>query len=263
MYRLLSPVIFDSFSEFFVPDSGSGSGGGNNVDDDDDDDDEPPAAPTTGNTVSDQIIRDYFDRTRGWMRKQRKVIARYRTRASEAERLLAAEREAITKKAVIEPADKTAYDAYKALGTPDEVKQKIADGEKAASDAANMKRDSVLREAAEAAGFNLPVLRDRVGTLEVSVREIENDGTKVPAAFVKAEDGKESPLIEYAEKNWSVYLPALVASDGTQDNGGVTRQQSTQQFPSQSSSRGASRNNTQAVSGYMGSVYKGPPKRGT
>lgn len=262
MRGFLSPVVFDRFSEFFVPDSGSGSGGGSNNDDDDDELEDPPAPTPTGNAVSDQVIRDYFDRNRAWIRRQRRVVAGYRTTARTAEANLATEREAIAKKAVIEPSELTAYEAYKTLGTPDEIKTKIANGETAASEAANLKRDTVIRDAASATGYNLPVLRDRVGTLSVQVREIETDGQKTPTAFITDSAGKEHNLSEYAEKEWSVYLPALVASDGSESNDRIPATQSTQRIPNQGGSRNSVRNGTQAASSYMGSIYKGPPKRG-
>jgi len=265
MYRLLSPVIFDRFSEFFVPDSrpGGGNNGNNNSDDDDDGLEDPPEAVTTGNAIADQVMRDYLSRNTRWIRRQRSVVAGYRTAARNAESTLSAEREAASKKATIEPSELTTYEAYKALGTPDELKTKIANGETAASEAANLKRDTVLRDAAGAVGYNLPVLRDRVGTLSVQMREIEVDGQKTPTAFITDSAGKEFPLSEYAEKEWSVYLPALVSDGGNGNGERIVPTQSTQQFPSQGGSRNTVRNGTQTASAYMGSVYKGPPKRGT
>lgn len=265
MFRFLSPVIFDRFSEFFIPDPGSGSGGGNGNHDDDDEDEleDPPTPITTGNAVSDQVIRDYFDRNQAWIKRQRRIVGGYRRATRTAETTLATERENVAKKAVIEPSDLTAYEAYKAFGTVDQVKAKITEGETAASRVANLERDTVLRDAANAEGYNLPVLRDRVGTQVVQVREVETDGQKTLKAFITAADGKEYPLSEFAEKEWSVYLPALHAPDGNGNSERVPAQQSQQQFPGQNGNRGNGRNNSQAVSAYMGSVYKGPPKRGS
>lgn len=264
MWRLLSPVIFDHCSPFFMPDNGNGSGGNNDGEDEEDDLEDPPSPTATGNAIADQVLRDYFDRNRNWVKAQRRTLAKNRRAAAEARQTLANERAIIAKKVVIEPADQQLLETYKQLGTPDDIKTKIASGETAAQEALSYKRNETLRSAADVSGYNFDVLKDRVGTQEVLVREVEQDGQKIPQAFIKGENNQEIPLVKFAEDNWSVYLPALVADAG--ENGRQYQPREVQQqFPGQGSARSVQTRDRKAVqvaTTYVGAVYKGPPKRG-
>lgn len=119
-----------------------------------------------------------------------------------------------------------AYDAYVALGKPDELKTKLDDGEKAATTLADRDKADAVRTAAEASGYKQTVLGDRLkadGLTEVpTVREVERDGKKVQVAYVKDAQGAEHELTEYAKKNWGDYLPALQVQASTTTNSGGT-----------------------------------------
>jgi len=265
-YRFLSPVVFDRFSPFFVPDSGSGSGGGGSSNDDDDDDDDledQSAPPSTGNATVDAVLRDQFERNRSWLKAQRRKLGNYRRRARDAETALQTARSEVQTQPKVSKEDVDALAAYRALGTVDEVTTQLETGKTAAQEIATYKRDSVVRAAADATGYNFDVLRDRVGNQELLVREVDEDGQKVKRAFVKPEGGNEIALSEYAAQHWSAYLPALNASaNGNGETG--SRSQSQQSFPGQASAVVARQSNLsgkQAALAYTKSTYSGPPKR--
>lgn len=123
------------------------------------------------------------------------------------------------------------YDAFLALGKPDEVAAKVKEhGEYAAfgkvadvkknlddgaaataKDAARERADHIATVAA-AAKFKPSVLTDRVNTdklTDLVVREVEREGKLVKVAYAKDPQGVEHELDTYAKKNWGDYLPAL------------------------------------------------------
>lgn len=111
--------------------------------------------------------------------------------------------------------DAKAYEAYKALGTPKELKDRIDAYPTLEDENKGLKLRDSLREVADV-GFGgtklrFSVLEDRVkasgGTLQFVVKEGRD---KRKAAYVKDGD-KETPLEEYAEKNWADYMPSLKA----------------------------------------------------
>ena len=260
MWRLLSPVVFDRCSPFFVPDPGSPGGGGGNNDDDDDDLEDPPAPSSTGNAATDLVLRSYFDQSREWLRKQRKVVGRYRTRARDAEATVATERQAREGKTVIEGDDLAAFEAYKALGKPDEVKTRLEAGEQAAGEVATLKRDGTLRDAAQAAGYKFSVLKDRVtvaGNPAIEIREVEEEGKKVSRAFVTPEGGTAQELTAYAGEHWGDYLPALTASGPGQGGGG---QGGGQTYPAQQGSGGQRTAPAKAGESFLARKYGARPR---
>jgi hypothetical protein len=120
------------------------------------------------------------------------------------------------------------YEAYKALGAPEELKTRIDAFPTLEDENKNLKRRDSIREAADV-GFGgsklrFSVLEDRVkaagGNLEFIVKEEGRDKRKV--AYVKDGD-KETPLEQYAQKNWADYLPSLKAEQAKRQgsaNGG-------------------------------------------
>lgn len=273
MYRLLSPVVFghDRLMPFFRSDAGSSGGGGgnnnnnNNNDDDDDELDDPPSPSSTGNTAADAMIRDYFDRNRSWLRSQNRKLARYRTRARDAENELATVRSASEQQPKATKEDLDELTAYRALGKVDEVKTKVETGTTATQELTTLRRESTIRKAADVAGYNFDVLRDRISNQELLVREVDEDGQKVERVFVKPENGNETPLADYAAQNWKAYLPALVAESNGEQTTSRTATQTQQQFPGQGPARQNNsqgpRSNVQVASAYARGVYSGPPKR--
>ncbi len=147
----------------------------------------------------------------------------------------------------------TAYEAYRALGKPDEVQQRLQERETLQGQLSTLQRDAVLRDAAQVAGYKFSVLRDRAGDLAIEVRDATEEGKAVKRAFVKTQAG-ETPLAEYAAREWADYLPALQAGDaGRQAGAGV-------QFPGQAGGNPPPANPVQT---YIQGAGYAPPKRQT
>jgi hypothetical protein len=107
---------------------------------------------------------------------------------------------------VLSAEDATAYDAYVALGKPDEIKKTIEVSAGATAELAKLKREKELTKAAEAAGYKSSVLMQLAGdSLDIQTKQ-GKDGK--PAAVVVV-DGKETPLTDYAQAQWADFIPAL------------------------------------------------------
>lgn len=254
--RFLSPVVFDRLSAHFMADNGTGSGGGGHEDDDDDLQD-PPAPAATGNAAADALLRSQFDQSRDWLRAQRKVLARNRTRATEAERTLTAERQEREGTVVLKGDDLALYEAYKGLGKPDELATKLAERDSLATEVATAKRDATIREVAEVAGLKPTVLKRLGGDLDYVIKEITQDGKAVKAAYVATAQG-ERPIGDYVDEQWADFKESLTAPAG-----GGQRQQGGGNgvpFPAQRPGNGTPPANPAAA--YLASAYKGPPSRG-
>jgi hypothetical protein len=112
--------------------------------------------------------------------------------------------------------DAKAYEAYKALGTPKELKDRIDAYPALEDENKGLKLRDTLREVADVgiggSKLKFKILEDRVkaagGNLQFIVKEEGRDKRKV--AYVKDGD-KETPLEQYAEKNWADYMPSLKA----------------------------------------------------
>lgn len=94
------------------------------------------------------------------------------------------------------------WDAYRALGKPDEIKTTLAGY-------AHLKRDGLLRQAAEAHGYKAAVLSQLASSsLQIELGEIEVDGQKKPIAYV-VEGETRTQLDQYAQSKWSDFMPSL------------------------------------------------------
>jgi hypothetical protein len=108
----------------------------------------------------------------------------------------------------------------------DDFIQRVQRGAEAVTEVETLKRDSILREAAELVGYRFPVLRDRSQGLTV---ELDKEG-EAERALVVTEEGKVE-LAEYAEKHWSDYMPALVSEERPPATRTFPRQPSGQRPP--------------------------------
>lgn len=127
--------------------------------------------------------------------------------------------------------DKAHWQVYRELGKPDEVQARLGERDKLNDELTTLKRDELLRDAAQVAGYKFSVLKDRASGLNVELRDVTEDGKTVKRAVVKTESG-EQPLSEYAERHWGDYLPALRANAATPAATGTP-------YPSQASSTAA------------------------
>jgi len=121
--------------------------------------------------------------------------------------------------AVVSKPDSEKLEAYKALGKPEDIKTRLEAHATMETENAELKRDGILRDVAEAAGFKVSVLKDRDkasgGKLEYLFKEEGEQKKRVP--YVKTEQGEVS-VEKYATDTWGDYLPALKA-EPSQGNG--------------------------------------------
>ncbi|GGS13744.1 hypothetical protein [Deinococcus knuensis] len=115
-----------------------------------------------------------------------------------------------------------AYDAFIALGTPDEVKTRLDQGTKDSAELTDLRFKDTLHTAARDAGYKPRLLGDRVkadGLTLLPSREVERDGKKMQVAYVKDAQGAEHELATYARQHWEDYLVALQAEGGSGNAG--------------------------------------------
>ncbi|MGI8765695.1 MAG: hypothetical protein ACR2KM_04155 [Gemmatimonadaceae bacterium] len=116
------------------------------------------------------------------------------------------------------PADDAtaALEAYKAYGTPDELKAKLERGAQLDARITAEDRDKLAREAAGLVGYNADTLSaivaDKSLTLELKDETVDGKPAKVP--YVKPpKDGENQPapvkLTDYAEQKLAPYVSAL------------------------------------------------------
>jgi len=107
---------------------------------------------------------------------------------------------------VLDGEQTAAWQAYQALGKPDELKQ-------LRGEYTQLQRNQLFQQAAAAHGYKAAVLGQLpgAGELSIEVREVEQDGKKNQVAFVKNGDGQERPLPDYVKETWGDFLPALTA----------------------------------------------------
>jgi|GEM_PF-3274317 hypothetical protein len=124
--------------------------------------------------------------------------------------------------------DATAWEAYVALGKPDEVKQQIAAKGEAEQQLKTLQRDATLRDVREVTGYDLDVLRDIGGSdWQYSIKEEQGEGDEThKVVYVK--DGDKEVRIDQYPKVQRV-LPALRPSSTTEQAQGGTA------YPRQSS----------------------------
>lgn len=123
--------------------------------------------------------------------------------------------------------DLTAWNTYKALGKPDEIKQGLDERTSLQGKLSAQERDALLRTVAETAGYKASVLAnlDRVAkaegkTLGFELRDTIVDGKTVKVAYVKDGD-KDSPLTDYAATNWADFMPSLTTQIAQQQVSGT------------------------------------------
>lgn len=134
---------------------------------------------------------------------------------------------------VLNKEDAAAWETFKALGKPDEVKKTL---EKAASDATELeglKFSDMVNQAAGRHNFKPTVLADVVKArgLKIELGEIEvpkagsttGEKVKQQVAYVVTDDkGTKVVLADYAKDRLAEYLPSLAAGNGQQQQNGQT-----------------------------------------
>lgn len=98
------------------------------------------------------------------------------------------------------------WQAYRALGAPDEIRQ-----QREQFDA--LQRRQLLGDAAQAAGYKASVLETLAGSLALELRDVQVDGKPVRTPFVVPDDGDAVALTDYAQQHWSDFLPSLALQE--------------------------------------------------
>lgn len=132
--------------------------------------------------------------------------------------------------------DASAWNAYRELGTPAELKAAVterdtfkADKDRLEGENATVRRDSLLRDVAADTHSKFAVLKDRderTPGLEYLKKTVKVDGKDVDQWFVKFKDGdgenapvKELAYDDFAAEKWSDFLPALKAEPAQEEKG--------------------------------------------
>lgn len=200
MFRLLAALL--AFAPFLALSRWSANPSG---DDDPDEEDDPP--PATGGDFGPE--RSWWQRRVGRLKKE---AARYRRELRDAQAQFAQEREGAV---VLKGDEAKALEAYRALGTPEEVAKALKAGEEATGELATVRRSLTIRDAAAAAGFKASVLERLGPDLAYEVRDGKDDeGKPVKVVTVRAGEGQPEALSAYAEREWADFLPALNAEEG-------------------------------------------------
>lgn len=115
-----------------------------------------------------------------------------------------------------------AYDAYSALGKPEEIIGAISDRDTARAELTSLRRGEAFRAAAEAHGYRpgalakLPSLREQ----SITVEDVTIDGKAAKRAYVTV-DGKKTALPDYIQEHDSEFLPALAVEPQAPRGDGV------------------------------------------
>lgn len=136
-------------------------------------------------------------------------------------------------------ADKDAWEAYKLLGDPATVKQGLDERGQFQGELDGLRRETILRRVAEVASYKFSILNDRDKaargdnrTLDYEIRDVEVDGVKKPAVFVK-ENGTSQPIEDFARAHWPDYIAVLQVGQG--DGQQQTTTPTGTRYPSQNS----------------------------
>lgn len=121
----------------------------------------------------------------------------------------------------------TQWQSYQQLGAVADLQTALKDRDSAQGELANLRRDALIRDVAEVAGYKASVLGKLPGAdkLAFEVRATEKDGKPVKSVVIKEGD-KETPLADYAKAQWADFLPALTAGQSQQPAGTSFVQQS-------------------------------------
>lgn len=121
--------------------------------------------------------------------------------------------------------DASAWEAYRVLGKPDELKQHLTAKSTVEQELITLKRDATLRDVRDATGYDLDVLRDIGGAeWQYTIKEEQVGDAKQKVVYVKDGD-KEQRIDEHPKVQR--FLPALKpqvaqGSQAAQASGGTS-----------------------------------------
>lgn len=111
---------------------------------------------------------------------------------------------------VLSKDDAARWQAYQALGTPDDLGKVKTEAQTATERLAALEREATLRQAAEAHGYKAGALAKlpSLAGQAITIKDVPgDDGTAAPRAFVG-----ETPLPDYITQHDADLLPALMVS---------------------------------------------------
>jgi hypothetical protein len=200
-------MLINFFSRLFDPDTGGGGSGSGNDDADVNSSFQRRLERFNNDAMlmANELYRENY--------RERESNRRLREQVTELQGRIPAEGAH-----VLTGDDVARWQAYTQLGQPQELQQRIEAGATAIQERDSLRRDTVIRQAADVAGYKPSVLQRLAADVQLSVREA--DGKQ--EAVVTVEGQQPIPLTQYAEQHWADFLPALTAqSQGTQQRAGV------------------------------------------
>jgi hypothetical protein len=191
-------MLINFFSRLFDPDTGGG-GSGSGGDD----------ANVTGSfqrrlerfnndamLMANELYRENYRERESNRRLREQVTELQRRVPAEGAHVLTAEQAAL-------------WTSYQALGAPQELQQRIEQGQTAIAERDNLRRETTIRTAAEVAGYKPSVLTTLAEKDKLALSVRENNGTR--EAVVTVEGQQPVLLTAYAEQHWADFLPALTS----------------------------------------------------
>lgn len=132
-------------------------------------------------------------------------------RATRAELEALRERVPAEGSVVLSAEEARTYQAYRELGDLAEVRRRMRDSESLAQENATLRREQVLRRAAEVHGY-VPTVLSRLPGFDHQVEvRVETDGDQqVERAYVAIDETTQVPLETYVREHYAEFLPALL-----------------------------------------------------
>jgi hypothetical protein len=112
--------------------------------------------------------------------------------------------------------DAQLLDAYRQLGKPEELKAGLDERTTLKSTLDARQKTDLMRDVARTAGFKEDVLTRYGANLDYEIRELDQDGTKVKAAFVKDGDTAVPVVEHFADLLPALKVDATGSATGTQ-----------------------------------------------
>jgi len=170
---------------------------------------------TEENSAEYQRIMDDLRTTKSKLEKLESDNYAYRSKIRELKAELATAKAAIPPEGstVLTGDDAKAWEELKALGSAADVQAKLDKLAEAESQLKRLERTEKLRSVADVAGYDFDVLAALSGDLEFEVTTKDGEQTVIVLT-----DAGSTPIADYAEQNWSKFLPAL-APDGSTATG--------------------------------------------
>jgi hypothetical protein len=125
---------------------------------------------------------------------------------------------------VLSADDAKAWERYRKLGEPEEVRKAVSEGQAAKTRLGELETAETYREAARLQRWQPGTFARfaKADGLRIAIEEGDDkDGKPVRTAYVMGEGDRKTPLLKYAEAHWRDELPALQADPDSGPNPGL------------------------------------------